>query len=152
MTHQIQDISALFAVTSISDFTSWPRLATDVNLEAISAFPDAMEVRLDQMIQLYMDGLSHRFHYVDYLAYGDRTGTFVGIERLPTHFKDKHPSSSVFGGELLGLVTACFHCGLFFPVRICPVHPAPTVDGPSVYALAQLMRASKLQALKSCAP
>ncbi|OLQ02780.1 Adenylate cyclase 1 [Symbiodinium microadriaticum] len=99
MTHQIQDISALFAVTSISDFTRWPRLATDVNLEAISAFPDAMEVRLDQMIQLYMDGLSHRFHYVDYLAYGDRTGTFVGIERLPTHFKDKHPSSSVFGGE-----------------------------------------------------
>ncbi|CAE7710501.1 cya1 [Symbiodinium sp. CCMP2456] len=99
MMHQMQNISALFAVTSISDFTEWPSLATDVNLEAISAFPSAMEIRLDQIIQLYMDGISHRFHYVDYLAYGDRTGTFIGVERLPMHFTENYPSSSVFGGE-----------------------------------------------------
>ncbi|CAE7798517.1 cya1 [Symbiodinium sp. CCMP2592] len=99
MMHQMQDISALFAVTHISEFTEWPSLATDVNLAAITAFPSANEIRLDRIIQLYWDGITHRFPHVDYLAYGDRTGTFIGIERLPTHFTDKYPGSSVFGGE-----------------------------------------------------
>jgi len=99
MMDQMQDISAQFAVTSISEFTAWPSLATDVNLAAITAFPSVIEIRLDRIIQLYWDGMSHRFPHVDYLAYGDRTGTFVGIERLPTHFTDKYPGSSDFGGE-----------------------------------------------------
>ena len=141
MMDQMQDISAQFAVTSISEFTAWPSLATDVNLAAITAFPSVIEIRLDRIIQLYWDGMSHRFPHVDYLAYGDRTGTFVGIERLPTHFTDKYPGSSDFGGELLGQLRACFHSGLFFPVRICPAEgqSVPIVDGPSVYALTGIL-------------
>ncbi|CAE7570907.1 cya1 [Symbiodinium natans] len=99
MTHQMQEISALFAVTSISEFTHWPSLATDVNLAAIESFPSALELRLDRIIELFWGEISKRFNHVDYLGYGDRTGVFIGLERLPKEFTAAHDFDGHFGGE-----------------------------------------------------
>ena len=105
MTHQMQEISALFAVTSISEFTHWPSLATDVNLAAIESFPSALELRLDRIIELFWGEISKRFNHVDYLGYGDRTGVFIGLERLPKEFTAAHDFDGHFGGEQPGLET-----------------------------------------------